>query len=167
MSDGTSLSLVLDQVSKDKNIERKVLVEALEQAILTAAKKAFGEDREMEATFNEATGRVDLSQIIIVADPVTQPPGDEQRHGVGQQVGAGHPDHAVDVGMQVADDRRRRDADDRGVDQDHEEAEAQCEERRPRAHVGGHLVAHGSLGSHDSSQHPAADNDSPAGRMTP
>jgi N utilization substance protein A len=73
MSDGTSLSLVLDQVSKDKNIERKVLVEALEQAILTAAKKTFGEDREMEATFNEAAGRVDLSQIIIVADPVTQP----------------------------------------------------------------------------------------------
>jgi N utilization substance protein A len=73
MSDGTSLSLVLDQVSKDKNIDRKVLVEALEQAILTAAKKAFGEDREMEATFNEATGRVDLSQIIVVADPVTQP----------------------------------------------------------------------------------------------
>jgi N utilization substance protein A len=73
MSDGTSLSLVLDQVSKDKNIERKVLVEALEQAILTAAKKAFGEDREMEATFNEATGRVDLSQIIVVADPVTMP----------------------------------------------------------------------------------------------
>jgi transcription termination/antitermination protein NusA len=73
MSDGTSLSLVLDQVSKDKNIDRKVLVEALEQAILTAAKKAFGEDREMEAAFNEATGRVDLSQIIVVADPVTQP----------------------------------------------------------------------------------------------
>lgn len=73
MSDGTSLSLVLDQVSKDKNIDRKVLVEALEQAILTAAKKAFGEDREMEAAFNEATGRVDLSQIIVVAEPVTQP----------------------------------------------------------------------------------------------
>ena len=40
---------------------------------MTAAKKAFGEDREMEATFNEASGRVDLSQIIVVADPVTQP----------------------------------------------------------------------------------------------
>ena len=73
MSEGTSLSQVLDQVSKDKNIERKVLVEALEQAILTAAKRAFGEEREMEAKFNEATGRVDLFQIIIVADPVTKP----------------------------------------------------------------------------------------------
>jgi N utilization substance protein A len=72
MSEGASLSLVLDQVSKDKNIDRKVLVEALEQAILTAAKRAFGLHREMEAKFNEATGRVDLFQIIIVADPITQ-----------------------------------------------------------------------------------------------
>jgi len=72
MSDGASLGLVLDQVSKDKNIDRKVLVEALEQAILTAAKRAFGMHREMEAKFNEANGRVDLSQIIIVADPLTQ-----------------------------------------------------------------------------------------------
>jgi len=28
MSEGTSLSQVIDQVSKDKNIERKILVEA-------------------------------------------------------------------------------------------------------------------------------------------
>jgi N utilization substance protein A len=73
MSEGASLSLVLDQVSKDKNIDRKVLVEALEQAILTAAKRAFGMHREMEAKFNEAIGRVDLFQIIIVADPVVTP----------------------------------------------------------------------------------------------
>jgi N utilization substance protein A len=73
MSDGASLSLVLDQVSKDKNIDRKVLVEALEQAILTAAKRAFGMHRQMEAKFNEATGRVDLSHIVMVAEAVTQP----------------------------------------------------------------------------------------------
>ena len=73
MSEGASLSLVLDQVSKDKNIDRKVLVEALEQAILTAAKRAFGMHRQMEAKFNEATGRVDLSHIVMVADTVTQP----------------------------------------------------------------------------------------------
>lgn len=73
MNEGAGLGLVLDQVSKDKNIDRKVLVEALEQAILTAAKRAFGMQREMEAKFNEASGRVDLFQIIIVADPLTQP----------------------------------------------------------------------------------------------
>jgi N utilization substance protein A len=73
MSEGTSLSQVIDQVSKDKNIDRKILVEALESAILTAAKRAFGEEREMEAKFNDATGRVDLFQIIVVADPVVSP----------------------------------------------------------------------------------------------
>jgi N utilization substance protein A len=69
MNDGAALGLVLDQVSKDKNIDRPVLVETLEQAILTAAKRAFGMHREMEAKFNEETGRVDLFQIIVIVEP--------------------------------------------------------------------------------------------------
>ncbi len=73
MSEASGLGLVLDQVSKDKNIERKVLVEALEQAILTAAKRAFGMHREMEAKFHEARGTVELSQIVVVAAAVTVP----------------------------------------------------------------------------------------------
>ena len=71
MNDGAALGLVLDQVSKDKNIDRAVLVETLEQAILTAAKRAFGMQREMEAKFNEETGRVDLFQIIVIVEQVT------------------------------------------------------------------------------------------------
>src|SRR5882724_672738 len=72
MNEGAALGLVLDQVSKDKNIDRHVLVETLEQAILTAAKRAFGMQREMEAKFNEETGRVDLFQIIVIAEQVTE-----------------------------------------------------------------------------------------------
>ena len=60
MNDGAALGLVLDQVSKDKNIDRAVLVETLEQAILTAAKRSFGMHREMEAKFNEESGRVEI-----------------------------------------------------------------------------------------------------------
>jgi N utilization substance protein A len=71
MSETSGLGLVLDQVSKDKNINRAILVEALEQAILTAAKRAFGLHREMEAKFNEASGRVDLFQICRVVPQVT------------------------------------------------------------------------------------------------
>src|SRR5215470_13342622 len=71
MNDGAALGLVLDQVSKDKNIDRQVLVETLEQAILTAAKRAFGMTREMEAKFNEETGRVDLFQIIVIVEQYT------------------------------------------------------------------------------------------------
>ena len=68
MNEGAALGLVLDQVSKDKNIDRTVLVETLEQAILTAAKRAFGMQREMEAKFNEEIGRVDLFQIIVIVE---------------------------------------------------------------------------------------------------
>ena len=96
MNDGAALSLVLDQVSKDKNIDRQVLVETLEQAILTAAKRAFGMQREMEAKFNEETGRVDLFQIIVIVEQVTPGgPGDgkevlladAQRFGLKADVG--------------------------------------------------------------------------------
>ncbi|HXT98728.1 MAG TPA: transcription termination factor NusA [Polyangia bacterium] len=75
MNEGAALGLVLDQVSKDKNIDRAVLVETLEQAILTAAKRAFGMQREMEAKFNEESGRVDLFQIIVIVEAIT--PGNE------------------------------------------------------------------------------------------
>ena len=33
------------------------------------------------------------------AEPVAEPAGDQHRHGVGQQVGAGHPDDVVHVGV--------------------------------------------------------------------
>ena len=94
MSDAAALGLVLDQVSKDKNIDRGILVEALEQAILTAAKRAFGMQREMEAKFNDETGRVDLFQIIIIVETVTPgnegkelPLSDAQRFGLKAEVG--------------------------------------------------------------------------------
>ena len=94
MNDGAALGLVLDQVSKDKNIDRPVLVETLEQAILTAAKRAFGMQREMEAKFNEETGRVDLFQIIIIVEAITPgnegkeiPLADAQRFGLKAEVG--------------------------------------------------------------------------------
>ena len=63
-----NLSMVIDQVGRDKNIDRTVLLQALEQAILTAAKRAFGMNREMEAKYNAETGGVDLFLIINVVE---------------------------------------------------------------------------------------------------
>ena len=63
-----NLSMVIDQVGRDKNIDRTVLLQALEQAILTAAKRAFGMNREMEAKYNLETGSVDLFLIINVVE---------------------------------------------------------------------------------------------------
>ena len=65
-----SLQNVIEQVSQEKGIDAKILVEATEQAILTAAKKTFGPDRELEAKFNNETGAVDLFQYMTVVEAV-------------------------------------------------------------------------------------------------
>lgn len=65
-----NLSLVLDQVSKDKGVERQVLTQAMEEAILAAAKRTFGVERNLQAVYNEDKGAVDLTQAIVVVEEV-------------------------------------------------------------------------------------------------
>ena len=68
--DVDNLNITLDLVAKEKDISRDVLVQAIESAIETAAKKVFGDGRELEATFNSETGSVDLLQFMSVVDEV-------------------------------------------------------------------------------------------------
>src|SRR6266508_2597691 len=87
-----NLNMVIDQVGKDKNIDRKILVQTLEQAILTAAKKSFGQHREMEAQYNEETGAVDLFLIVNVVEHASQPGReisleDARKHGLEAEIG--------------------------------------------------------------------------------
>jgi len=70
---GTSLTMIIDQVAKDKGIDRKILVETLEAAILSAAKRTFGLTREIEARWSEKSGNIDLFQYMIVSEAVTDP----------------------------------------------------------------------------------------------
>jgi len=73
MQPNLNLNMVIEQVGKDKGIDKDVLVQTLEQAILTAAKKTFGPQYELEAQFNTDTGMVDLFQIVVVMDEVINP----------------------------------------------------------------------------------------------
>src|SRR6476620_1495471 len=68
-----NLNLVLDQVAKDKGIERSVLVATLEDAMKTAAKKHFGQDRNLEAKYDTDKGVVELFQAIVVVDQIVDP----------------------------------------------------------------------------------------------
>jgi N utilization substance protein A len=70
---GLTLQHVIEQVSQEKGIDPTVLVEAMEQAILTAAKRTFGMNRDLRAAFNQETGAVDLFQTMIVRDDVADP----------------------------------------------------------------------------------------------
>ena len=71
----SDLNRVIEQVSKEKGMDRSVIIEALESAMLSAARRTFGE-KEIEAKFNEEIGEVELfeikSVVEIVEDTETQ-----------------------------------------------------------------------------------------------
>ena len=69
----SNLSFIIDQVGKDKGIDRKVIIDALEQAVLTASRKKYGHPGEIEVRYNEEAGEVELFQFKQVVEEVTNP----------------------------------------------------------------------------------------------
>ena len=68
-----NLDQVLEEVAKEKGIEKQALIETIEAAILKAAQNTFGATRELEARYNPDTGHVDLFQYMIVVEEVEEP----------------------------------------------------------------------------------------------
>jgi N utilization substance protein A len=69
----SNLNYVIDQVGKDKGIDRKVIIEALEQAVLTASRKKYGHQGEIEVRYNEEAGEIELFQFKQVVEEVVNP----------------------------------------------------------------------------------------------
>ncbi len=61
---------VLTQVAKDRGIDKSVLVATLEEAMKTAAKKHFGQERNLEAKFDTEKNVVEIFQAITVVDNI-------------------------------------------------------------------------------------------------
>lgn len=86
------LGSIVEQVAAEKGIEKKVLIETMEAAILKAAQAVFGPTRELEARFNEDSGNIDLFQYMTVVEEVTQPEREinldiARKHGLDAEVG--------------------------------------------------------------------------------
>jgi len=65
------LSRVIEQVSKEKGIDRTIVVTAIEAAMLSAARKMVGPTTHLEAKFNPEIGEVELFKILTVVESVT------------------------------------------------------------------------------------------------
>jgi N utilization substance protein A len=64
---------VIDQVSRDKGINREVLIKAVEEALESAAKKKFGTKVDIEVQYNDATGEIEVFQFKDVSEEITEP----------------------------------------------------------------------------------------------
>jgi transcription termination/antitermination protein NusA len=67
----SDLLRTIDQVSRDKGIDSKILIGALEEAVRSAAKKKFGPEYELEVNFNKDMGEIEVFEFKEVVDKVT------------------------------------------------------------------------------------------------
>lgn len=65
----SELSRLLEQVGKDKGIDKQVVIDAVIQGMLVAARKKYGTYREIEAQYNEESGEVELYEFKEVVRP--------------------------------------------------------------------------------------------------
>ena len=69
----SDIKRVVEQVSRDKGIDRDILIKALEEALGSAARKKFGSKVDVEVQYNESTGEIEVFQFKDVAEVVTEP----------------------------------------------------------------------------------------------
>lgn len=65
-----NLKHTIDQIVKEKGIDKKIILDALEQAVLTAANKKYRNTRDLEAHYNEEIGEVELFEFVTVVEEV-------------------------------------------------------------------------------------------------
>jgi len=77
------LKRLIEQVSRDKGIERQVLIATLEEAMRSAARKKFGHDLDLEVAYNDEFGEIEAFQfkevVAKVKDPLLEISLDEGR----------------------------------------------------------------------------------------
>src|SRR5271165_1951616 len=67
------LNRVIDQVSKEKGIDKTIVITAVEEMMHSAARRTFGPDRKIESRFNTEIGEIELFEIKTVVETVANP----------------------------------------------------------------------------------------------
>jgi N utilization substance protein A len=65
------LKKVIDQVSREKGVEREVLIKTLEEAVRVAARKKLGQNYDIEISFNDEMGEIEVFEFKEVVEKVT------------------------------------------------------------------------------------------------
>jgi N utilization substance protein A len=66
MSTNQELLMIFSQLEREKGIEQEALVEAIEAALVTAAKKVYGSGTDIYSKMDRQTGRIEIYQRLEV-----------------------------------------------------------------------------------------------------
>src|SRR5210317_2587012 len=69
----SDIKRVVEQVSRDRGIDREVLIKALEEALRSAARKKYGNKLDIEVQYNDESGEIEVFQFVEVAEEVSEP----------------------------------------------------------------------------------------------
>jgi len=64
---------VIEEVSRNKGIDREILIQALEEALRSAARKKFGGKIDIEVQYSEESGEIEVFQFKDVMEEITEP----------------------------------------------------------------------------------------------
>src|SRR5207253_9259394 len=64
---------MIEQISREKHIEPEIIVAAIEDAMVVAARKYYKTEENLRAKFNPETGQVDVYSVRAVVDEVADP----------------------------------------------------------------------------------------------
>ncbi|SDB44982.1 NusA antitermination factor [Desulfonatronum thiosulfatophilum] len=67
------LRKAIEQISKDRGIDKDLLIDTLERAVRSSVTKKLGEDVDIEVTFNEDKGGFDVYQFKRVVQEIKDP----------------------------------------------------------------------------------------------
>jgi N utilization substance protein A len=67
------LNYVIEQVGKEKGIPKDIIIEALEEAVLSASKKKFGSHLDLEAKYNPDVGEIEIFRFKTVVEDIEDP----------------------------------------------------------------------------------------------
>ncbi len=68
---GLNLKREIDQIAKDKGIDANEIIAALEEAMVQAAHRRHGADREFDARYNDELGEIEIFEFREVVEEVT------------------------------------------------------------------------------------------------
>ena len=69
----SELKKAIDQISKDRGIDRDLLIDTLEEAVRSAVARKYGETMDIEVAFNEDNGEIEVFEFKVVVEEVHDP----------------------------------------------------------------------------------------------